>query len=203
MNRKVALLIFILVVVMIGVLVYQIGHHIALNAEIQDRIQTLPDLDVFSDLRGKQFDMSSLAPRREVVIMHFHSDCVFCRSQVQDVLDHPELIARISWVLISAEKVDSLKVFEQKNHLEAYPAIFLLHDGQGRFPDLFGTGFFPVTYIYNSNTQLITNFKGQVRARAIYLAITAQEEAAEPQSESVTALKSRHRAPRVNMSAAD
>ncbi len=187
---------------MISALVYQVGRQIAVNAEIQDRIRTLPDLDVFSNLGGGRFDMSSLSPQREVVIMHFHSECVFCRTQVQDVLGHPELIARISWVLISSEQVDSLKIFEQQNHLETYPDIYVLHDGQEKFPDVFGTGFFPVTFIYNRHTELITNFRGQVRAYAIYLEITAQAKASEPQPECATTLKRRHRAHKVNFSAA-
>jgi len=168
MKRKLAYILVVLVFGTIAIMGYQIFRKLAFRAAVRERIATLPDLELFFSLDGDRFRGDSLPPEKAVILLYFHSDCVFCTGEIKDILDHPDLIASTSLLLISSEPTTTLRAFQRKYKLGTYPHIQVLQDTSGVFYRTFGTKVFPSAFLYNSHRELLKQYRGQVPANTLY-----------------------------------
>jgi len=173
MKRKLAVALAGLVLGATVLLGYRIADRLAFRAAIQERISTMPDLGHFIPLAGDGFEADSLADGRAVILLYFNSGCKFCAGEIEDILDHPDLIAHTSVILISSEPDTTLRAFQAEYKLRAYPYVQVLQDTSGAFYRTFGTKVFPSAFVYSRHRKLLEQYRGQVRASALYRTIAA------------------------------
>lgn len=172
MKRSFAFVFAGLALVAMVFLGYQVATRLAFRAAVKDRIATLPNLGRFVSLSGDTIQTDSLAGGRAVILLYFNSECRFCIGEIEDILDHPDLIANSMVMLISAEPDSTLRAFRAQYRLQSYPYVRVLQDTSGAFYQTFGTRVFPSAYVYSPHRRLLEQYRGQVRASALYRTLT-------------------------------
>ncbi|MEJ2050901.1 MAG: redoxin domain-containing protein [Calditrichota bacterium] len=171
MKRKLA---FLLATLGFGVMIflgYKITTILVFQAAVRKHKTTLPNLDYLASLDGQKFQRENLPPEKAVILLYCQSDCGFCTGEIEDILDHPSLIADVSLLLVSSEKDSVLKTFQKKYDLKTYPYIQVLHSPSDDFYQTFGTNVFPSAFVYDRYRKLLKQYRGQVRANILYQTI--------------------------------
>ncbi len=162
---KISLLLFFAFAILF--LTYKIFVSLSIKENAQRKILKLPSDGSFKNLNQTIFSFSDIIPNRELIIVHFNSECDYCMNEISDIIKQSKLIQDKNVLLISSEKNEVLEKLYYEKNLNKYTFIKILRDDNHTFLNLFGTNAFPITLVYDKNLQLKKKYNGEASIDAI------------------------------------
>jgi len=124
MKKIIALGISFLVIVTITVFGYKIIEDAVQQAELRKGYEKLPDLVSLPLVDSSSYSLFNLSDEKGILVTHFSTECAFCESELNSVLDHGNLVAAASILLISTQPDSQLQQAKKKWNLHQYPDIY-------------------------------------------------------------------------------
>jgi len=148
------LLIKILFPIIIVIDVSYFGYRIAQISHIKkirkEKIAQIPAFKL-KTLQGNFFTNEDLKQNVPIVFLYFNSNCDFCQEETEEIVSNIKKLDNIQIIFISNEPIPQIMAFQQKNKLDNYNNVSILHDFDYKFAELFGLKTVPTSFIYNKN----------------------------------------------------
>ena len=103
----------------------------------------------------------------KVVIILFNSTCEHCLAEIEDIKKHIESFRSTDVLLVSTESPAEIRSFAEQSGLSGFPNF---HFANISFDDLyerFGVASYPHIFIYDTDKNLVKEFKGETKVDAI------------------------------------
>lgn len=131
-----------------------------------ERIKEMPSFEFYSD--NKLFTNKNLKDEYSTVFVFFDSECEYCVSQLNSIIDNIAYFNNCQILLISLDPLEYSNNISIKNKsiLHEYN-VFILEDRKMLLSEVFYIDLIPTTLIYNKNRKLLKKFNGQTLAEKI------------------------------------
>ena len=150
---------------LLGYLTYCIAKRFQQKKAISEHITHLPTFE-FRDLDNKLFSSKNLASQ-PVWLLYFNTECEFCQIEINDIQQHITQLSSIKVVLISSEKVSTLKKFSHQYGLDTLQNLVVVQDSTHFCVTNLGMTTTPSSLLYATNGQLIKKYSGKVKVETI------------------------------------
>jgi peroxiredoxin len=166
MKRILLVSIALLLIIFTGVIFTKFLRSLKIKADIQKEMKSIPDFKFFS-MDSLEFTRDSLHVSESVIFVHYNSDCEYCISEAEQIVQNSDLFVDVKILFISDENIEQIKEFGRKYKLQNYELIKLLKDPDNSFYRNFGTSMIPSIVIYNKKGELVKEFKGETKVDAL------------------------------------
>jgi len=174
--KTVKILIVAVVIGFLGYMAYAINLKYSEGKELRNRISTLPPFR-FERIGEGFFTEDDLDANTPLILFYFNSSCTFCRSEANEIRNKLGRFSGFQLVFVSTEDKILIKKFSEEFGLNGKGNDIFLRDSDLEFSRIFGVITVPATYIYNTERQLIKEFKGAVKIASLLEAIQEKPEA--------------------------
>ena len=113
------------------------------------------------------FDTKNIQTGNPSVLLYYNPRCLYCRSQLEDILQNMNYLNNIQFYLISDYPLSEIKEFYNKYQLSKYPNIICGIDQSNFINNYFEVPGVPYTAIYGNDKKLIKVFIGKVHSKQI------------------------------------
>ncbi len=153
----------------VGLVLFYLSYGIAQRFQqkkaISEHIAHLPTFE-FRDLDNKLFSSKNLASQ-PVWLLYFNTECEFCQIEIIDIQQHISQLSSIRVVLVSSEKVSTLKKFSHQYGLDTLQNLVIVQDSTHFCVTNLGMTTTPSSLLYATNGQLIKKYSGKVKVETI------------------------------------
>jgi peroxiredoxin len=175
MNKTLKLSILIILPLAVGAMVYTTARKLRQKKQTAEQIRQLPRFE-FTSLNGEKITNEDLKPNTPLAFIFFSTDCDYCHYEVRELKKNIDRFNEYQIYMVCAEKRENISGFVKVYELDKYPQIKVLQDSARKFYDYFGATVVPSVYIYDRNSRLVKNYKGEVKMEAILNAIEGKNE---------------------------
>ena len=172
MKRTLAFILLVLVLGAIGYFGVRVYQEAAAEQAVQRRIQTLPDVALIT-VDGDAFRPARLPEDTPSVLVFFRPSCPYCQHEARSIRTHPVLPDTAAVLFISARPAEALRAFADSLWLRRRSRMRVLRDASGEALRTFGVERVPTTFVYGGAGTLLRRFEGEVRASALYGALSS------------------------------
>ncbi|MGG9970313.1 TlpA family protein disulfide reductase [Ferruginibacter sp. SUN002] len=113
-------------------------------------------------MQKQKFTKDSIQANRPTLFILYNSDCEHCQYEASEITKFANAFKTTNILFISNQPYPEINQFDSIYHLTQYPFIKLLKDSTDNFYKIFGTSVVPSLIIYNSKSELVKNYKGEV-----------------------------------------
>ena len=166
MKRIILVSIAFLLIAFTGVVFIKFIKSLRIKTSIQKEMNTIPDFKFYS-MDSTEFTRDSLLDSLGVIFIHFHSNCEYCISEIEQIVENSSLLADVEILFISYEDIDLIKEFRGNYNLQNHKQIKMLKDSDNSYYRNFGTSVIPSIIIYDKNGNLVRIFNGEASVDAI------------------------------------
>jgi len=163
MKKTIAKGVIVLVLIAIGAMGYQMYHTFTEAEKVRKRIAKLPELEVVPLISNH----TNTTKAQPLIVNYFSSKCQLCRSEIQSIQQHKDLLNNAKILLISDESKRRLQIFSKSFGLDT-SRVEVAWDSAGLARQFFGVEQVPVTFVYGADRSLINSFKGETKAEVLY-----------------------------------
>ena len=167
MRQTLKFIIIALLLAVVGFLIYNVATGYKSRKEVEQRIQTLPDI-AFKSITGASVNLHSFDKTKPLVIIYFHPECEHCHYEAKEIGQNATAFKNCQLVMVTAD--DSTKRVEQfcnTHNLWEVDNIEILFDRENLFKKTFGKAIIPSVYIYSKTRELKKQFLGETKPEAI------------------------------------
>ena len=132
----------------------------------------LPNFQGCLNSDSSHFEISSLPQQKPVIVLFLDTECGQCQRQVANLQQHYQRLQNAEVLLVSVERLAALRAFEQK--VKSNQHFHLLQIQFEQVFETFGSLISPHTFVYDTNHQLLKDFKGQTPIDSIVGALSVQ-----------------------------
>jgi hypothetical protein len=127
----------------------------------------LPSFKLFLEDSTTNFDMQMIPKGKPVVLLYFGPHCPYSRAQVEEIVNHIELLKDIHFYFFTTWSFRELKLFCTEYQLKKYPNIVAGVDYTNFFANYIGAEGVPYMAIYGRDKLLRKAFIGNVKSKQI------------------------------------
>jgi len=109
-------------------------------------------------------DLSAGLP---LILVRFNTQCDYCRTEIDTIVDAIDLFGRAHILLISSEPEGVIRSFVESSKVRSCPKIRVLQDKDLNFARIFGASLVPRTLIYDSKWNLAGDYLGETKVEAL------------------------------------
>jgi peroxiredoxin len=173
MKKYLKIIIPLIFISVIGYFGFEIYTKIQHKKEVAENIKTLPKFE-YQNSNGGVFTNENLEKDIPTLFIYFNTECEFCNEETKMIKENIEKFADFQLVFISFEKLEIIKGFASKFHLNNYSNVHFLADTKITFATTFDVKSLPCLVLYDKNQRLIEKIKGQTKTETLIkkLAIT-------------------------------
>lgn len=165
MNRTVASLITLIVLISVAWLGHRAGEIRSSRRDADRRSLVLPDTFLVA-LDGKPAALRDQGPRGSLLVF-FTTWCRYCDKEVRDLLAHVEAFEGVDVVLISPEPVSHLDAYGRSVGLPLPGRMRLLHDSGAALARSFHVRSVPSAFVYDAAGHRVATFEGLTSSDAM------------------------------------
>lgn len=132
----------------------------------EQRSIQFPNIKV-QTLEGKIVSTDYYLSDLPVIVIYFNTGCIFCKSEISEVLASEELKSESITLIISAEPPAVISNYVTYLNYETDESIVFMSDIYNEIQDYYRIKAVPETFLYNSKGKLIKNFKGATSVEKI------------------------------------
>ena len=165
-KKKIALLVFVTVVVVLLYLGYGIVSKTQEKQLVENRLQTVPAFELTA-LDKRTFSNENLAPGLSTIFIYFNSECDYCQHEAESIRGHLDKFTDVQFAFVSNEPLQAIERFAEQYGLENQPQVNFLHDQDSRFSSQVDVPSIPYLLIYDEQGSLIKRHKGQLNANGL------------------------------------
>jgi len=130
-------------------------------------IAVVPEFCLPQAGNGMLFCNTQLMQGKPVVIMYFHTECVYCHTKAQQIQQKTASIEGIQWILVSYAEKDSIVKFIETYNLNSISDLYVLTDSLFSLYNILQVESIPSTYIYNRKHKLVKVMRGSTKLETI------------------------------------
>jgi peroxiredoxin len=145
--------------------VYIINQKAKEKAQAKEKIQTMPDFE-FLALDSTVFSAADLAERKTILI-YFNSTCEHCQYEASEINKQIDKFSKVNLLFVSEENLAEIRAFSEKYALDKQENVRFLKAPNNGFYKVFSSSPIPSIFIYDSDKQLIKNYKGETRVELL------------------------------------
>ncbi len=160
-QRKYMLKAFLsLILIVVTYFGYNIWNALQTKKNISANIQQLPKI-ALQQLDGSLINLDIFRTNDKLLVLnYFNPDCDHCQNMVKELIHESARLNKVQWLMISTEKLETIRSFAGNMNLSKLSAVTLLRDTSFEFEKRFGMQSIPSFYVY-SYGQLIRKHNGE------------------------------------------
>ncbi|WP_028298334.1 peroxiredoxin family protein [Olivibacter sitiensis] len=166
MKKTLPFLIYVLLAIAMGSLLYHTLQRRAQKKQVTQQMQQLPEFTFYS-LQGDSISQKDVAKGKPLCIIYMDPDCHFCEEEMKDILTHIERFSGSQLLLVSPAREERLQQYQEEMDLVLLPEVLLARDRDFTFSQYFGTATTPTIIIYGADGRLQKKYSGQTKIEAI------------------------------------
>lgn len=165
-KRIIKLLLFGIILVVICSLSITIVSKTTKNNLVTSTIKSIPDFR-FLTLDSLVFSNYDLEPNFSTIFVYFNSDCDYCHNEARSIKESLHKFKNTQIVFVSTEPLMTIEQFSKQYLFAPKSWVYFVQDNNNVFTNTFNAKTIPYTLIYDKNSQLLKQHKGQYSAKGI------------------------------------
>jgi peroxiredoxin len=171
MNKKIKTALLVALAGIIGTMGYLITTRVMDKKQVSEQIKKLPAFEFHSVADNTPVSNKDLKANTPVTFIFFSTQCDYCHYEVREIKKHIEKFRDYQIFMVCSDTQEQIADFVKVYDLDKYDQIKVLKDPESKFSNYFGASVVPSIYIYNRNSELVKNYRGEVKIEAILDAI--------------------------------
>ena len=157
-------------VFIISWLVYSSVQKLEQKESRNNAVSSLPKLSIL-DFDGKNRGLNQYLSNKPIALVIFNSECEHCHYEAKDISKNIGMLNELSFIFLSAEEMASIRSFSEENGLAGHPNVVFGKVNYMELTSVFQSITYPNIFIYNTQGELLKEFKGETKVEAILAAI--------------------------------
>jgi len=104
---------------------------------------------------------------KSTIIIHFSPTCDFCDQEAKIIKNYFSEFEKSQVIFTSNHSKKSIKNFQEKHELDAFPNIYFLQYQKNQFQELFGTRKLPSIFIFDTQFGLLKKIDEAISAKTL------------------------------------
>ena len=160
LQNKIKFILVFIILIVASYCVFKIWKTLQNRDYLNKSIQQLPSI-TFQKLNRNFFQLDSLKDNKQLLILNYFSPgCDHCQNMVKEMLHEQNRIKNVRWLMITSEKIETIKPFVDCMHLDKLSTVTILSDTSFKFAKRYGIVSIPSFFVYHKG-QLIRKHSGE------------------------------------------
>jgi len=155
-----------LAVMVLGLLIVLASNIISKN-EIKNKLNMIPELELFDVYKQKSFLLSDLVYENHIVLVYINTECAICQDQVQELEQISDRLEGNLIVLVSTQSTEKLEDYFSEIDFISLNTIVIAEDKKDILFVEYDIKSTPYFLIYNSVSELVLKQKGFIKAEKL------------------------------------
>ncbi|MPQ48218.1 redoxin domain-containing protein [Marinifilum sp. N1E240] len=121
----------------------------------------------FKTLNNEMLGNLDLETGKSTIIIHFSPTCDFCDQEAKIIKNYFSEFEKSQVIFTSNHSKKSIKNFQEKHELDAFPNIYFLQYQKNQFQELFGTRKLPSIFIFDTQFGLLKKIDEAISAKTL------------------------------------
>lgn len=129
-------------------------------------LKKIPSFE-FKTLNNELLRNLDLETGRSTIIIHFSPTYDFCDKEVKIIKNYYSEFEKSQVLFVSNHSKKSMKQFQEKHELDAFPNIYFLQYQKNQFEELFGSHKLPSIFIFDTQFSLLKKLDEAISAKTL------------------------------------
>lgn len=126
----------------------------------------MPDFE-FKTLNNESLGNLDLETGISTIVIHFSPTCDYCDDEAKIIKNYYSEFEKSQVLFVSNHSKKSMKQFQEKHELDAFPNIYFLQYQKNQFEELFGTRKLPSIFIFDTKFDLLKKIEEAISVKTL------------------------------------